>query len=256
MTTCLHHSAAIDGRSNKIAAPGVSFWLLNLVAVMVAGSLGQPIAQRVGDFASLSIALLCLVGMLGLQISGRRFIAAVYWLTIIAVTLASSLLTDLIDSGSGLVVPAGVAVLSGLTVAVFAAWQMIGSGVRLFPVMRRQTEIFYWLAALASSASGFVFADLLDDRFGLGTVNAGIFIGVLLAGACMLARGSRRASVLGAWAVFALIRPVGVAAASVLARLPANSGLTLGAPTRSLLLSGLMVVLLLILYRKEWQQHL
>lgn len=250
-TTPCQYGVTIDGRSNKVAAVTGLFWLLKILATTLGETAGDMMSMTLGlgYLGSLCMAALFLLAMLFIQTSRRRFTAPVYWLTIIATTITGTEIADALDRSLGLGYVGGMSILLATLAAVLAAWQWLGSGIRAYPILRRQTELFYWAAILSSNTLGTALGDFFSDSVGLSYLTASAITAAMIGTVYLLHRSARVPSVLAFWAAFVLTRPFGATFGDFLTKPIAHDGLALGTINASVVAFVLMVLLLLMQYK-------
>lgn len=253
-----HYGVTIDGRANKVAAITGLFWLLKILATTLGETAGDMLSMTLGlgYLTSLCVTGVLLLGMLFVQINSRRFIAPVYWLTIIATTITGTEIADALDRSLGLGYAGGMSVLLAMFVVILAAWQRLGSGIRAYPILRRQTELFYWAAILASNTLGTSIGDFFSDSAGLGYLAASAITAAVIGLVYLLHRSARVSSVLAFWAAFVMTRPFGATFGDFLTKPIAHNGLALSTIVASTVAFALMLLLLLVQYQSARRQRL
>jgi uncharacterized membrane-anchored protein len=122
--------------------------------------------------------------------------------------------------------------------------------VRFENIATRREEIFYWLTILVSNTLGTALGDFTASDTGLGFQNGAlVFSGllVLVVGAYFFTKIPR--SILF-WTAYVLTRPLGATLGDTLTKPIAEGGLNLGRITSSLTMTGIMVILIVLTYRK------
>lgn len=248
-----HYGVTIDGRANKVAAVTGLFWLLKILATTLGETAGDMLSMTLGlgYFASLCVSAVLLVGMLFVQASSHRFVAPVYWLTIVATTITGTEVADALDRSLGLGYAGGMGVLLIVFVIILLAWQRLGSGIRTYPILRRQTELFYWAAILASNTLGTSIGDFFSDSAGIGYLAASTITAAVIGVLYLLHCSARVSSVLAFWAAFVMTRPFGATFGDFLTKPMAHNGLALSTIGASMVAFGLMILLLLVQYRQQ-----
>jgi len=247
-TTYLSRAATIDGRANKVAAVTLSFWVLKILATTLGETSGDLLSTSLGlgYLTSLCLALLGLVVLIGLQITSRRFNALIYWGAIVATTITGTEIADTLDRTAGLGYGAGTALLLLILAAILVTWQWLGSGIRVYPIMRKQSEVFYWIAILASNSLGTAIGDGLSDSAALGYLVATGITAIVIILVYTLNRLMWLPAILAFWIAFVATRPFGATFGDLLTKPVSHGGLALGTGTASLVGLGLMSLVLLL----------
>lgn len=258
MSSAVRHcyGAAIDGRTNKVAAVTGMFWLLKILATTLGETSGDMLSLTFGwgYIVSLAVALVFLACALLAQVSGRRFIPALFWLTIVATTVAGTEIADALDRSLGVGYLGGVSILLTGLLLVLGAWQWLGNGIRTYPILRRRTELFYWAAILASNTLGTAVGDYLTDSAGLDYLTASGITALTILCVYAIHRLHWIPTALGFWMAFVMTRPFGATFGDFLTKPVAQHGLALDTSLASTIALGLMMILLAIAYRQHWRQ--
>jgi uncharacterized membrane-anchored protein len=110
-----------------------------------------------------------------------------------------------------------------------------------------RVEVFYWLTITFSQTLGTALGDWTADTGGLGYIGAALVFGALLAVVAGLALWTGVNRVLLFWAAFILTRPLGATVGDFLDKPLDHGGLAFSRPLASLILTGVIVVLILLL---------
>jgi uncharacterized membrane-anchored protein len=107
---------------NKVPEVTIWFWVIKILCTTVGESFADWINMNLG-VGLISTALIftaVLAGVLGWQLSTKRYIPFVYWLTVVVVSVTGTLYTDILTDSQG--------VPLALSASVFAGVSLLSSG--------------------------------------------------------------------------------------------------------------------------------
>jgi uncharacterized membrane-anchored protein len=163
-----------------------------------------------------------------------RYVAGVYWLTVVFVSVLGTLVTDNMTDHLGVPLEVSTIVFSVILAGVFLAWYLSERTLSIHSVFTRRREAFYWLAILVTFALGTATGDLVSEGLGLGYFLTGVLCLVLIA---IVTLGWRLGlnAVLAFWIAYILTRPLGASLGDFLAQPKDMGGLALGVTVTSII---------------------
>ncbi|HET6281133.1 MAG TPA: hypothetical protein VFH73_09210 [Polyangia bacterium] len=219
---------------SKVPAVTVFFWVIKVLCTTVGEtasdflnvSLGQGLKRT--SFAA-GIALLV---VLFFQFRAKKYVPAIYWLTVVLISVFGTLVTDVLTDELGFPLEASTIIFSVALGITFAVWYAKERTLSIHSIFTRRREAFYWLAILFTFALGTASGDLMAEGLGLGYLATGLIVlGVIAATAIAWRFGLD--AVLAFWIVYILTRPLGASLGDYLAQSHASGGLGLGATVTS-----------------------
>ena len=209
MTELLSIAYADPGASRlgKVAAVGLSFWILKIITT-TAGDIGGDllsISLGLGYALSLAVALTIFAAGAVAQIRSSRHRPWLYWLLIFVSSTVGAELSDTLDRGLHLGYIAGAGLLLACLLVMLAVWYLRLGRLNIYP-MTRHEEGFYWLAVIVANSLGSVLGDLFGDRWGLGLSGTLILSAGVLALLWLLHRFTRTDKALLFWTGFVFSR--------------------------------------------------
>ena len=250
---------------NKVPEVTIYFWVIKVLCTTVGETFSDDLVSTFaggGDpsVAAQNTALLELTFVtagilaitLAVQFTRRRYIAPIYWLNVVLISVFGTQLTDNFE-GSGDIPNNMVAItiVSAAFVAiVFAVWWYVERTLSMHSIRTHRREAFYWLAVCATFAMGTAVGDLVAEKLGLGYLSTLlVFIGVTLAIAAVW-RFTRANGVLMFWLAYIMTRPLGASTGDLLSA-NGNQGLGLGVHVTSYIFLGLILALVAFLQIKK-----
>lgn len=238
---------------NKVAAITLLFWILKIVATTLGEMFGDFLSMslELGYLTSLGITFAFLVVALVLQLSQKKYVPAIYWLTIVSTTTLGTEISDFMDRSLHLGYALGSLVLVILLLLSLLIWYRKYKNLEVYPISDRTKEAIYWSAILFSNSLGTAFGDFLSDNLGLGyltgaAITAGIIVLVVL-----LHYLTKINEVILFWIAFVFTRPFGATFGDFLTKPFKNGGLNFSRGAASLIAAGLMALILWVSSRKN-----
>ncbi|QKT06559.1 hypothetical protein HUN08_04670 [Gordonia sp. X0973] len=252
----MRHSAS----RYKLPQVTVLFWVLKIAATTLGETGGDLLAQtlKLGYAAASLLFLGIFVVSLAVQLKAKSFHPALYWTVIAATSTAGTTISDLINRGpgsgtstdGGLGYGAGAALLVSLLVVVFVIWRFSGETFDVSNITTLRGEALYWAAILLSNTLGTSFGDYLSDSSGLGYGGSAAIIAATMAALLAAHYFTNISGVLLFWLAFILTRPLGATVGDLLSKPVAKGGLGLGTWGTSAALLAILVVGILVGYRR------
>jgi uncharacterized membrane-anchored protein len=238
---------------NKVAKITLIFWLMKIVATTLGETLGDFISMtlNLGYTIGILITLLFFVIALIFQLSVKKHIPVIYWLVIIGTTTLGTEISDFIDRTLHLGYTSGTLLLVFCLFSSLFLWHKKYGNLEVYPISDKQKEIYYWIAILFSNSLGTAFGDFLGDYFGLSYLTGAMITGAVILAVVLLHYLTRINHVVLFWVAFVFTRPFGATFGDFLTKPSNMGGIELGALYSSLVSVSLMIILLIISYKKE-----
>jgi uncharacterized membrane-anchored protein len=190
--------------------------------------------------------VLLLLVALAIQLSKRRYVPWIYWLTVVLVSVVGTLLTDLLTDKLEVSLYASTFAFAAALSATFGIWFYSEHTISIRAINTTTRELFYWLAILFTFALGTAAGDLAAEEIGLG-FNIGVFVfGGLIAIAALAYRFGANA-VLAFWLAYILTRPLGASLGDLMSQPPEYGGLGLGTVYTSIAFLTVIIFLVVLL---------
>jgi uncharacterized membrane-anchored protein len=221
---------------NKVPEVTIFFWIIKVLCTTVGESLADYINETLG-FGLTNTTLVfgaALIVALVFQFRLRRYVPAVYWLTVVLVSVVSTLVTDQLTDGQGVPLWISTTVFAVLLVVVFGIWYARERTLSIHSIVTRSRESFYWLTVLVTFALGTAAGDWTLDVTGWDPGPA-VLLPAALIGAVLVAWKLGAGPVLCFWLAYILTRPLGANLGDFLGASPDDGGLGLGTLLTSVL---------------------
>lgn len=221
----------------KVPAITAVFWLIKVLATTVGETFADFLNENLGlGLTGTSLIMAgALVVVLGVQLLLRRYVPTVYWLAIVLISVAGTLITDYLTDNLGVPLWVSSAVFAGLLLATFAIWYRGERTLAMKSIVTRKREAFYWLAILFTFALGTATGDWLAEGASLGyALSATLYAAVIIVVALLWKR-KFIGEITAFWIAYVLTRPLGASVGDLLSQDVADGGLGLGATTTSVI---------------------
>ncbi len=215
---------------NKVPTITVYFWVIKVMGTTV----GETAADYLNDTLGLGlnktsiVVGLAVAAALVFQFRARQYVPAVYWLVVVLISVAGTLMTDNLVDGHGVslnVTTIGFTIALGLT---FIGWYLSERSLSIHTIVTTRREAWYWLTVLFTFALGTSAGDLVSEKLDIGYWKTGlIFLGLIgLVALAHFAFGM--GEILSFWLAYILTRPLGASLGDYLLQPPSGGGLGLG----------------------------
>lgn len=238
---------------NKLPEITAAFWIMKITATTLGETGGDwlSMTMNLGYLASTLIFFALFILALGSQLLSKKHHPFLYWTVIIATSTAGTTMSDYMDRTLGLGYAKGAAILVTILLCLLAAWRFTVGNVSVNNIQTRKAEIFYWITILFSNTLGTALGDFLADDSGLGFLGSWLLITGILFVILMATYFTRLNRIFLFWIAFILTRPFGATFGDVLTKTHEKGGLNFGRGYSSLILLGLLIITILLAYKKQ-----
>lgn len=237
---------------NKVPEVTIWFWIIKILCTTVGESAADFLNYNLNWGLTLTsiVTGVLFIAVLTWQMCLRRYVAGVYWLTVVLVSVFGTLVTDNLTDNLGVPLETSTIVFSVLLALVFAAWYASEKTLSIHSIYTRRREAFYWLAILVTFALGTATGDLVSEGLGMGYFVTGL-ICLGLIGVVTLGWRLGLNAVLAFWIAYILTRPLGASLGDFLAQPTSNGGLGLGVTiTSAIFLTAILATIIYLSVRK------
>ncbi|MGB3774055.1 MAG: hypothetical protein WA951_02250 [Leeuwenhoekiella sp.] len=238
---------------NKVAEITLLFWVMKVVATTLGETLGDFLSMTLefGYLIGMGITFIFFIILLILQLNATQYIPYKYWLVIIATTTLGTEISDFMDRSLGVGYTMGSVLLVLLLIFTLLLWNSIFKNLRVYPILDRKKEIFYWVAILLSNSLGTAFGDYLSDEVGLSYIFGALVTAGVITIILLLHYFTNLNRVWLFWIAFIFTRPFGATFGDFLTKPISKGGLDLGTLPATLACMLLMGILVYIAHRKD-----
>ncbi|MDR5757134.1 hypothetical protein [Caballeronia sp. LZ035] len=246
-------SAFLIRTVNKVPEVTVIFWLIKILSTTVGETGADYLAVNVGlgTVITDAITLTLLLAALVLQLRARRYLPALYWLSVVLVSIVGTQITDALTDGLGVSLYTSTAAFSVCLAVLFWLWHRSEGTLSIRSINTRRRELLYWSAILLTFALGTAAGDLVTEALGWGFTLGVMIFSALIAVTALAARlGLNR--VLAFWVAYILTRPLGASLGDWLSQAREYGGMGLGTVYTSI--AFLVVIVALVAWLSYHEQ--
>jgi len=240
---------------SKVPQVTLMFWVIKILATTVGETGGDAVTMtlKLGYAVGSIIFLAFFAVTLAAQVSSKRYHRFLYWAVVVATTTVGTTMSDYLDRTLGLgYVKSSIILFCGVLVVLFV-WYRVTGQIEFENITTKKNEVFYWLTILVSNTLGTALGDFTATDTGLGFERGAlVFAGLIALVAAAHFFTNISASVLF-WAAYVLTRPLGATLGDTLTKPHSDGGLELSRITSSLVIAALMVIGIILTYRRAQQ---
>jgi uncharacterized membrane-anchored protein len=240
---------------SKVPEVTIYFWSIKILSTTVGETAADLLNVNLGfglTGTSFIMGALLLIALF-FQFKAEKYTPALYWLTVVLISIFGTLVTDNLTAGLAVPLELSTTVFSIALALTFAAWFSVERTLSIHSIFTWRRESFYWLTILFTFALGTAAGDLMAESLGLGYLTTGVLMAVVIA-FVTIARGLGLNPVLAFWIAYILTRPLGASLGDFLSQSPSNGGLGLGATVISVVFTA--TILLTVVFLSVTKQDL
>lgn len=141
---------------SKVPLITAAFWIIKIMSTTVGETGADLLATRLG--LGLTITSLIMTGVfvifLVMQLKAKTYIPALYWITVVLISVVGTLISDNLVDGFGISLQTTTIVFSVILAFAFTAWYNSEGTLSIHSIVTFRRECFYWAAILFTFALG------------------------------------------------------------------------------------------------------
>jgi uncharacterized membrane-anchored protein len=243
-------ASAFKGRQmlNKVPEVTFYFWVIKIMCTTVGETAADYLNVDLGYGLTKTtyVTGVLLVILLVIQFRLDRYVAPVYWLVVVVISVFGTLITDNLTDRLNVPLTTTTVVFTVVLAIIFAVWYASERTLSIHTIFTTRREAFYWLAILFTFSLGTAAGDLVAEKFNLGYWPSALLFAAMIAAVAIAHFKFRLNAVLAFWLAYILTRPLGASIGDYLSQAKADGGLGLGTTGTSALFVG--TILLLVIY--------
>ena len=224
----------------------IYFWVTKILTT----GMGEAFADYLLNTTShpvwvVIVTAFVLIASLVLQVSLRRYVAWVYWLVVVMVSVFGTMAADVVHFWWGIPLTVSTPFFATAMIIIFIAWYVSEKTLSIHSICTRKREAFYWSAVLVTFALGTAAGDLAASTINLGYVSSDLYSAILFTILLIVPAiglwffGLNKIAAF--WFAYIMTRPVGASFADWISK---PNGLDMGVDKVSLVLSVLIIILI------------
>ena len=228
---------------NKVPEVTLYFWVIKVLCTTVGETASDYLSDNVGlglTKTTMITGTLLIVTLVA-QFRLRKYVAGVYWLGIVLISVVGTQITDNLTDNLGVSLVITTVAFSIMLAVVFAIWYASERTLSIHTIFTTRREGFYWLAVLFTFALGTAAGDLTAERLNVGYAWSLVLFAAAIALVAGLHYGAGLNAVGSFWVAYILTRPLGASTGDLLSQARHDGGLGLGTTVTSLIFLGAIV---------------
>ncbi len=248
MTTVLREPAPARAPAPAVAVSKVPevtavFWVAKVLSTGMGETTSDYLVHRVGPYVAVALGAAGLVVALALQARARRYVAWIYWLAVVMVSISGTMAADILHVGFGVPYVVSTVLYAVVLAGVFIAWQRSEKTLSIHSITSVRREAFYWTTVCATFALGTATGDLTARTIHLGYLTSGVLFAAVMLIPAIGYRSVRLNGIFAFWFAYVVTRPLGASFADWLGVSHARGGLGVGTGLVSAVLAAAIAVL-------------
>ncbi len=263
MTTALRRPANLEPRPDAVDRPaeagrsapripaGLSkvpevtavFWVAKVLSTGMGETTSDFLVHRFSPYVAVALGAIGLALALMLQARVRRYVAWVYWLAVVMVSIFGTMAADILHVGFGIPYIVSTAFYAVVLAGVFIAWQRSEKTLSIHSITTVRREMFYWTTVCATFALGTATGDLTARTLALGYLTSGVLFAAVMLIPAIGFRYFRLNGIFAFWFAYVVTRPLGASFADWIGVSHARGGLAVGTGLVSVVLAGAIAIL-------------
>lgn len=222
---------------NKVPQVTIFFWIIKVLCTTVGETFADFINFNIGLGLTLTTFIMGVAFFIALffQFKANKYVPGIYWVTVVLISVFGTLVTDNLTDNMGVPLEISTAFFSVLLGLTFLVWYLSEKTLSIHSIFTRKREVFYWLTVLFTFALGTAVGDLYSEQLGIGYLNTGIGVVVIIALVFLAYKFLKLDGVLAFWIAYILTRPLGASLGDYLSQPKVNGGLGLGTTVTSVI---------------------
>jgi uncharacterized membrane-anchored protein len=236
----MHHAQRIFTKVPEIT---VFFWIIKVLTTGMGEVFSDYLVQHINPLIAVPLAGIGLVATLVLQFSVRRYVAWIYWLVVVMVSIFGTMAADVVHVVLGIPYLVSTTFFVVALTSIFVIWYAIEKTLSIHSIYTRRREAFYWFTVLGTFALGTAAGDMTASTMHLGYFSSGLLFAVLLAMPALGYWLFGLNEIFAFWFAYIMTRPVGASFSDWISVSHSRGGLGLGTGSVSLGLTMMILVL-------------
>jgi uncharacterized membrane-anchored protein len=238
---------------NKVPEVTIFFWIIKILCTTVGETFADFLNFSLGFGLTLTTIIMGIAFLISLYLQFRatKYVPGIYWLTVVLISVFGTLVTDNLTDEIGVPLELSTGVFSVLLGLTFLFWYLREKTLSIHSIYTRKREAFYWLTILFTFALGTAVGDLYSEQLGLGYLNTGITVVMIIFCIFLAWKFLKLDGVLAFWIAYILTRPLGASLGDYLSQPKNNGGLGLGTTVTSVIfLIAILAIIILLAVTK------
>ncbi|MCM2534191.1 hypothetical protein NDK43_19765 [Neobacillus pocheonensis] len=227
----------------KVPEITVYFWITKVLTTGMGEVFSDYLVKHINPLIAVALTGIALVASLVLQFSARRYVAWIYWLVVVMVSIFGTMAADVVHVALGIPYLVSTTFFAVVLAIIFVIWYAMEKTLSIHSIYTLHREVFYWATVLGTFALGTAAGDMTASTMHLGYFSSGVLFAVLLAIPALGYWFFGVNEIFAFWFAYIMTRPVGASFSDWISVSHSRNGLGLGEGPVSLFMTIIIVVL-------------
>lgn len=227
----------------KVPEITVYFWITKVLTTGMGEVFSDYLVKHINPLIAVALTGIALVASLVLQFSARRYVAWIYWLVVVMVSIFGTMAADVVHVALGIPYLVSTTFFAVVLAIIFVIWYAMEKTLSIHSIYTLHREVFYWATVLGTFALGTAAGDMTASTMHLGYFSSGVLFAVLLAIPALGYWFFGLNEIFAFWFAYIMTRPVGASFSDWISVSHSRNGLGLGEGPVSLFMTIIIVVL-------------
>jgi uncharacterized membrane-anchored protein len=228
---------------SKVPEITVYFWITKVLTTGMGEVFSDYLVKNINPVIAVLLAGIVLVASLILQFSVRRYVAWIYWLVVVMVSIFGTMAADVVHVILGVPYLVSTLFFAVVLATIFVIWYKSEKTLSIHSIYTIKREVFYWMTVLGTFALGTASGDMTASTMHLGYFSSGVLFFILLAIPALGYWLFGLNEIFAFWFAYIMTRPVGASFSDWISVSHTRGGLGVGEGTVSLTLTIIIVIL-------------
>lgn len=241
---------------NKVSEVSIFFWMIKILATTV----GETAADFLNENLNLGLTITTVVmsGFLLLslffQFRSKKYVPAIYWLSVVLISVVGTLVTDNLVDHLGISLELTTIAFTLALLITLGAWFASEKTLSIHSINTTKRELFYWLAILFTFALGTAAGDLAAEGLDLGYWVSALVFAAMIVLVTVAYYVFKLNALVAFWIAYILTRPLGASFGDFLSQPREEGGLALGTVVTSVLFLSLILALVIYMTKNRSEE--
>ena len=233
---------------NKVPEITLFFWIIKVLSTTV-GETGADLIDETFSIGLDGLTLIfgtILIATLVFRFKSRKYVPAIYWLTVVLISIVGTLITDDLTDNYEIPLEITTIIFTILLAVTFTIWYKKEKTLSIHAINTTKREAYYWIAILFTFSLGTAAGDLLSETMEFGYLVSLAIFSIIIAGVAIARFGFRIHTVAAFWIAYVLTRPLGASIGDYLSQDLESGGMELGTEITSIIF--LVIIFATVVY--------
>jgi uncharacterized membrane-anchored protein len=202
----------------KVPEVIVVFWIIKLLTTATGESASDYLVFQINPYVAVVLGCIGLAVSLALQLASRRYVAWIYWLTVLMVAVFGTMAADVMHVVMHIPYLTSTIFFAIVLAIVLVTWYTGEKTLSFHSIYAGRRELFYWSTVIATFALGTAAGDMTASTLGLGYFASILLFAVLFAVPGVGYRFFGLNEIAAFWFAYIVTRPLGASVADWLGK--------------------------------------